>query len=213
MLGGYCSRAHDQALLAHNRALAHHSLDHAPVDLEEALRKKHSNHQRALIVHATIVKLVQPSGATNTDLVQCESRLNFLNAVRNVSSPPSVARHLPTLIIPSLSPHPRRVLVQYREIGIRDIMRIKSNPQQGIRTYLAAKYAHTKEIGEMISTIKHKVDSRKGWVRSWHPDHGHREYYYHSERDVSQWTLPDELVGTEWMGLPAPAAAVEDDDY
>mmetsp|Transcript_106881 Transcript_106881/g.310221 ORF Transcript_106881/g.310221 Transcript_106881/m.310221 type:complete len:170 (-) Transcript_106881:361-870(-) len=169
MLGGYCSRAHDQALLAHNRALAHHSLDHAPVDLEEALRKKHSNHQRALIVHATIVKLVQPSGATNTDL--------------------------------------------YREIGIRDIMRIKSNPQQGIRTYLAAKYAHTKEIGEMISTIKHKVDSRKGWVRSWHPDHGHREYYYHSERDVSQWTLPDELVGTEWMGLPAPAAAVEDDDY
>ena len=107
--------------------------------------------------------------------------------------------------------HPRHVLVQYREIGIRDIMRNTDN-----RDELAAKYAHTKEIGEMIGTIKQKVDSRKGWVRSWHPGHGHREYYHHSERDVSQWTLPDELVGTEWMevwGLPAPAAAAEDDDY
>jgi len=205
MLGEYCSRAHDQALPAHNRALAHHSLDHAPVDLENTLQKDVTNTERARVVHAAVTKLVKPlSGCTTNDLVQCESCLNFLNVVRNVSSPPTVARHLPTLIIPSLSPHPRRVLVQYRAIGLRDYMFNEAGT-------LLAKYVHTKEIDEMIGAIKRQVDSRRGWVRSRDPQYNHREYYHHSESDVSQWTLPDELVGTE--AFPPPAADAADADY
>ena len=149
MLGEYCSRAHDQALLARNRALAHHSLVHAPDDLEKKLQGDLSNTKIASVVHSAMAALMKSvKGGSAADLVQCESRLNFLNVVRNVASPPSAARHLPILVIPSLSPHPRRVLVQYRAIGIDDSMRHWCTGK------LNAEHAQTEKIGGMIGTIK-----------------------------------------------------------
>jgi hypothetical protein len=72
MLGQYCSRAHDQALLARNRALAHHSLDHAPDDLDKALQEDFSNTELASVVHTAMAKLSKSVRQRSADLVQCE---------------------------------------------------------------------------------------------------------------------------------------------
>ena len=135
------------ALLARNRALAHHSLHRAPDALEDALQLKTSNTERAKQVHSAAAKLAKSVRGSAANLVHWKSRLNFLSVVRNVSSPPSVARHLPTLVIQTLFPHPHLVLVQYHAIGIEDSCTSTTGN-------LKAAYSQDARFKTMIKTIK-----------------------------------------------------------
>jgi len=116
-------------------------------DLEEALQLDTSNSKRAAKVHTAAAKLANSVRGSTANLVHWESRLNFLSVVRNVSSPPSVARHLPTLVVQTLFPHPHLVLVQYHAIGIEDSCTSTTGR-------LMAAYSQDARFKTMIKTIK-----------------------------------------------------------
>jgi len=135
-------------LLARSHTLAHHSLNHAPDALEKALNNENiTKGKRARKVHSVAAELANSVRGSTTNLVHWESRLKFLSVVRNVSSPPSVARHLPTLVVQTLFPHPHLVLVQYHAIGIEDTW-------TGHTGILRSEYSQHSHFHTMINKIR-----------------------------------------------------------